>query len=309
MILSIALNPVLTNQTEIDNVKEGEIYNSEKIRTIPEGGGINIGKIVKSFNEEVMITGFLGGYTGENTKRILDKLDISNSFIKLKDETRRGISIVDKNTETKVYGYGPRVSSIDLNLFYSLYKDLLKRFSIVTISGNLAQGCPKDTFRDLILLAQEENKKVLFDGSTYSREKFSDIKADLMILNIDELSNLVGLRIESLEDLSLLARAYIDEKNRVLVINRNYSSLYAFTKDEYFIIDISRAHINNKSSFKDGFLAGYAVSSLRNYSEEYKYKLAAASSISSSSSYEGGYINIKELKRIISNIDIKQVNY
>lgn len=309
MILSVTLDPSIVSRVEMNNFQKGKVYFSEKIVKVPEGGGINVSKVIKSFNEEVLVTGFLGGINGDYIKKSLDNLRISNSFLEIKDETKSAISIVDyDNLETKIYGSQPRVSADNLNMFYDLFKDLLYRFQIISISGKIPKGCPKDTFRDLILLSKESNKITLYDGTSYDLDTFRNIKPSLLILDIEDVYRIFRIAIDSEEEIKLIAQGYVDD-NSILVINYKFKTYYIFEKDKYYKLNLPIVNINNRENFKDGFLGGYSISLVREYTDEYKYVIATACSLSSISSYEGGYIDMGILKKIINSIDLSIKTY
>lgn len=87
MILTITLNPSIDRRYTLQEFEKGEIFRTEDVQYTPGGKGLNVTKVIHSFQESVMATGLLGGFSGEYISSELNQADINHNFISINGET------------------------------------------------------------------------------------------------------------------------------------------------------------------------------------------------------------------------------
>ena len=65
MILTVTLNPAVDKTYTTGALMLGQVNRMRTANNIAGGKGINVAKILRQYGYDVMVTGFLGGYTGQ----------------------------------------------------------------------------------------------------------------------------------------------------------------------------------------------------------------------------------------------------
>src|SRR5699024_8821725 len=105
----------------LNNFQVGKSYTAYDIHYIPGGSGLDMAMIVKSFNEPLLATGFLGGRNGQYVLEILNNMNIKNKFVSIEEETRTSTKILtDYSLETQVSERPPSLSNEEMVEFYEL---------------------------------------------------------------------------------------------------------------------------------------------------------------------------------------------
>ena len=172
----------------------------------PGGSGIQIARLLGIFNEDLMITGFLGGVSGEFYHRRLVEGGIGHRVVNTKDEIRTCIRILDKD-ENKIIisGNKPRITREEMVQLYELYAKLIDDFNIIIGSGTLPQGIGPDIYFDLINLSNRKQKIFILDAVGEELRKGIDASPYIVVVSKEELENLVNVKL-SLENEIIKAR-------------------------------------------------------------------------------------------------------
>jgi len=116
--------------------------------------------------ENVRLTGFKGGETGNWLESQLKKLGVVTRFVEVSGETRTNNNIIDRvrDSETEVLEPGPFISGEDMEKFMEVYKEALSDSKVVVLSGGLPQGVPACCYKALIEEAKNFNIPVILDS-------------------------------------------------------------------------------------------------------------------------------------------------
>jgi tagatose 6-phosphate kinase len=307
LILTVTLNPSLDKWYPINEFEKGKAFMAKDVIYTPGGSGLNVAKVIKSFNEPVMAAGFSGGRNGEYIEEMLDNRGIDYSFISINEETRNFIAIISADeSRTEISEIGPSISGEEVVEFYELYKDIIGTAEIICISGNLPRGLPSDTYRNLIIMAKEQNKKVFFDANGEALRYGIEASPFLVKQNRGELEELMGFLMASEEDIERSAR-YIMENGVELVIVSLGSAGSMFFYDGYsYNVKVPNIKAINAAGSGDAMLAGFAVSLLRDYDFEYQLKVAAACGTANAMEIEAGKVDMANMKMIMNQIEIEK---
>lgn len=113
-----------------------------------------------------MATGLIGGRSGEYIKDELNNMDIQHNFVDINGETRSCIAILSEDkSQTEVLEEGPHISKAEISNFYKFYQQIIHNCQIVCASGSLPRGLEVATYRKLIGIAKEHDKKFILDTS------------------------------------------------------------------------------------------------------------------------------------------------
>ncbi len=169
VVLAVCLNPALDKQFFVEdfNINKLHIISNSDVETTPGGKGINVATILATYGIRSIVTGFLGGFTGQI---ILSKLRnyrelITTNFVLIEDETRENIAISDSenHTLTELNSTGPLITDEDLDYFLPRFEVLVQKSDIVVMSGSVPKNTPHEIYGILTKIAKKYGKKVIWE--------------------------------------------------------------------------------------------------------------------------------------------------
>ena len=84
MILVVNLNASVDKRYEMINLNKGSVMRARTVENTPGGKGIHVANVATILDEECLVTGFLGGKTGEFIEEGLKSYGIKSDFVKIK---------------------------------------------------------------------------------------------------------------------------------------------------------------------------------------------------------------------------------
>lgn len=238
MIYTVTLNPALDKTVEIPNLTLDTVNRITEMRTDPGGKGINVSKVIAKLGGTSKAFGLLGGESGRTIQSELHQMGLSTSFRFLPGQTRTNLKIVDpvRHTNTDLNEPGMEVCEQDLSL---LLHDLLSDLhpgDIVVLAGSLPTGAPRDTYKTWVSACRSAGAKVFLDADGDLLSEGLKGVPTLIKPNNDELSRLVGRKLETVAELAEAAKGLLEAGVERVVVSmggrgalylRNGSTLYA----------------------------------------------------------------------------------
>ena len=188
MITVLNLNPSVDKRYELEDIIKGKVIRAKSVENTAGGKGIHVANIVNILGENVIVTGFLGGTTGDFIKIKLKEMGIRSEFTMISKPTRECLSFMTSDRfQTEILEPGPEVNDIELSSFVKLYDKLIETSSIVVASGSIPKNVSEDVYKDLIEKAQSSGKKFLLDTSGNLLKNGIEAKPFLIKPNKEEL--------------------------------------------------------------------------------------------------------------------------
>ena len=133
MILVINLNASLDKRYELVDFAKGKVVRAKSVDNTPGGKGIHVANVDTILGEETVVTGFLGGKTGELIAGKLEDYGINGDFVDVAGETRSCLAILTEDgAQTEILEPGPEVSPEELKKFRKKYAELLDKAETVS---------------------------------------------------------------------------------------------------------------------------------------------------------------------------------
>ncbi|CAM2974894.1 1-phosphofructokinase [Paenibacillus sediminis] len=220
-VITVTLNPALDKTITLETLQVGGLNRVQEIRIDPGGKGINVAKVLRRFGENVIATGFNGGYQGKQLLNHLDELMINHSFIPVEGETRINLKIVDNHNRmtTEVNERGFEIADNDVVQFLNQMDTLLDEASVLVVGGSLPLGASPDIYRDLIHKAKSKNVKTILDAD--GEALLSGLKAVPFAIkpNIYELEQLFNMKLETDTDIIHAAQKLLDQGVKWVIVS------------------------------------------------------------------------------------------
>lgn len=310
MILTIDLNPTMDRKYIIDKIRLGEDKKAKSSTYSPGGNGIVASTLLDTFNEKSFMTGFLGGINGEYFHRKLSEMSIMHEFIPIKEETRTTIRIIDdEENNTTISEEGPRITREEIVSFYELYSRLIEKTNVICgLGDSLPLGIPKDIYFDLITLANKKNKKFILDIKGDELSYGIDASPYMVILRQSELEDLMKLSLTFENEIIKAGRYILDKGVEFVVIDMKNKGSIVLGQEKGYRVEIPYYNRKNGKDYS-GMSSGFALGINRNYDIEMTLRLGQAFNIAANSISDIMKIEISDVKRIMSEIEIYPINY
>ena len=170
MIVTVTLNAAVDRTLTVPNFQFGHRHRASASLTGAGGKGINVARALKRLETPVIATGFAGGRTGDRIVEDLALEGILNDFVRISDESRTSIAVVDPTAGalTQVYEWGPAVQPEELDVLADKLRYLARVASCVVFCGSLPRDVENDFYAEMIRGAfeQADNRYAQARGGT-----------------------------------------------------------------------------------------------------------------------------------------------
>lgn len=194
MVLIVNLNPAIDRIYTIDGFQLDKIHRTSNVLFQAGGKGINVARATRVLKGESILTGIYGGHAASFIKEDMQRAGIINDFSKMKSESRTCLVIVDKQgyTQTVINEDGCPFSDEDIEKFIKKFNKLIRKCSLLVLSGSLPVKASPEIYQTLIEIAAEQNIKAIVDTS--KKPLISAIKGKPFIIkpNIYEFAEYIG---------------------------------------------------------------------------------------------------------------------
>jgi tagatose 6-phosphate kinase len=191
MIVTVTLNPALDLTYQVDALVPHGTHRVTTVAERPGGKGLNVATVLHALGEPVLVTGLLGGPTGDRVTGLLAGVGVPAAFVAIAGETRRTVAVADRDDATGFWEPGPRVTAGEWAAFTDHFGGLLAGASVVALSGSLPPGVPIDGYATLIRLAAAAGVPTVLDTSGEALRHGLTAGPDLAKPNAAELSALL----------------------------------------------------------------------------------------------------------------------
>ena len=308
MILVINLNASLDKRYELVDFAKGKIVRAKSVDNNPGGKGIHVANVDTILGEETVVTGFLGGKTGEFVAGRLYDYGITGDFVSVAGETRSCLAILTEDgAQTEILEPGPEVSAGELKKFRAKYTELLANADIVVASGSVPQGVPVDFYAELIKEANAAGKKFLLDTSGDLLARGLEAQPDFIKPNRDEIEALRGYRLHSEEDVLREIRHFLDDGIEIAAISLGSEGSLVGVGDEIYRVKVPRIDCQNPVGSGDSYVAGIAAGLSRKLPIEDTLRLGAACGTANALEAESGFVQKSVVEELLAQISIEKI--
>lgn len=308
MILVINMNSSVDKRYEITDIKKGQVIRARSVENTPGGKGIHVANIATILNEDCIVTGLLGGKTGEFIQERLNDYGIKQDFVKINGETRECIAfITDDLLQTEILEPGPIVSQDEQYKFLDKYIDLLQESTVVVASGSVPRNFPSNIYRKLIEMANSQGKKFLLDTSGELLREGIKGKPYFIKPNKDEIESLTGRKLNNIEDVIREIRLFHDKGIRFVVISLGEKGSVAGYDGRIYKVTIPKVNAVNPVGSGDSYVGGIAVGIKRGYEIEELLKFASACGTANAIEKETGFVKESVVSELVNKIIVEEI--
>lgn len=307
MILTITLNAAIDKRYVVRGARQGEVNRVRECEYTPGGKGLNVSKVLKISGADVLASGFLGGYAGKYIEYRLNEMGIANDFYYAAGESRSCINIWDEDLkqQTEYLEPGFMVIEAEMSGFWDKFIKQMENAKVITISGSVPHGVPKDIYKSMIAEAVGHGKKVILDSNGELLKQGLTAKPTMIKPNIDEIRMLTGKDCNDMETLIDAAQQLHEQGIAYVVISLGGSGSLLIGKEGTFQAVIPEIDAVNTVGCGDAMVAGLAIGLSRGYDASKMLKTASSIATAAAMSEFTGYYEISKRDRIYPMIEIK----
>ena len=298
MIYTVTLNPALDYIINVEKLRFDDINRSVGEKIFYGGKGINVSVILNRLGVDNVALGFLGGFSGEKLKSLLQKDDVNCDFNRINGETRINVKIkTDK--EIDINALGPNVTEWEIEELLQKI-DTLKDGDYLVLAGSVPKAIPEDIYVRILERLKDKDIRFVVDTTGNSLLEILKYKPFLIKPNHHELGDLFGVKTETEEEI-------IEYANKLKSMGAQ-NVLVSRAGDGAILVDrngeVSKApRIEGKlissvgcgDSMVAGFIAGYIKEN------NYEYALRLGTACGSATAFSEGLATTDKINFVLTH--------
>lgn len=309
-IVAITPNAALDKTYIVEGFGLDRVHRPSECKTTAGGKGINVVRVLKELGQPAIASGFIGGRVGETILEELDLEGITHDFVRVSDESRLCIAVMDpKNgTQTEVNENGPVVTPDEVRMMLDKVGEFVTDADYIVLSGSCPPGVPVSFYGDIIKIGRRAGVKVVLDTSgDHLRES---VKASPYMVkpNVHELSQLVGRELVTLEEILNAAKSLKQYDIDIIAVTIGRSG--AIVTDGVSAWHAVPPEINFASAVGSGdsFVAGFVDSLIRGESLAEALVSGTAAGAANATTYGAGFCSKESIIEIKQGVTLDKLN-
>ncbi len=293
MVYTVTCNPALDYVMHANGFELGTITRAERTKLFFGGKGINVSLILRELSVDSVAMGFLAGFTGEALEREIAARGIGTDFVRLSSGLTRINVKIRSDTETDVNGEGPTVLPEDVEALYEKL-NCLETGDILVLAGSIPATLPSELYEQILERISERGILVTVDATGELLLRTLKYKPFLIKPNREELSELLGVAVESQEDALRYAKQLQAMGARNVLVSMGGDG--AVLLDEHgkrHVEDVFCGEVKNTVGAGDSMVAGFLAGYLQ--SGDYGYALRLGSAAGSATAFCDGLATREEI--------------
>ena len=211
-IVTLTMNPSIDLSTSVDRLQPFSKLRCAEPEREPGGGGINVARVLKRFDRDVVAAYVAGGSEGAFLRQLVARAGIRDLVIETDEETREDVTVFERETgdQFRFVMPGPHLKP-------TVWQEVLQKIGelhstdALIASGSLPGGVPEDFYATLAYLAKGAGVRLALDASGVPLERALKEKPWLIKPNLKEFCELVGKPLETTAAQAAAARGLIKE--------------------------------------------------------------------------------------------------
>ena len=316
MILTVTLNPALDKILILQDFQVHRLHRlgrDELSLTVPGGKGVNIAMALQCLGNDVVATGFAGGYEGHMLCDQLRQQGVTTSFIFSEGATRTNTSILDLKNETltEINDFGQQIPESDQAFFLDNYEHLLHRTKMVVIAGSLPVGVPVSFIKRLIEIAHTRKIKVIVHTASKYLEPL--IETSPFLINPDMRSShvLFDRSVDGIDQFLETGKEILEkcERTEFVVFTHRIENVVAVTRYRSYILRPQGLKIVNMLGYADAYLSGFIHAYYQKLPPRRVLEYASAAGLTNVESLMKITTDVSKISDNLSRIKVEELSY
>ncbi|WFD11181.1 1-phosphofructokinase [Tepidibacter hydrothermalis] len=304
MIYTVTFNPAIDYIVNVSHFKTGEVNRVNSDIKYPGGKGINVSRVLNNFGVDTKALGFIGGFTGNFIKNYIEDEGVKTDFINVKEDTRINVKL-KSNEETEINGYGPTITEENLNSLFDKIKKLNSE-DILVLAGNVQKSVPRDIYAQIQNICIKNNVKVVVDTTGEALLNTLKNKPFLIKPNKYELSEMLNVDIDNMDDIIHYAKKLIDMGAQNVIISMAGDGALLICNEGVYKATTPNGAVKNSVGAGDSLIAGFLASYYKEEDILKAFKLSVATG--SATAFSLDLCTKEYAMSLINQVDIKKIS-
>ncbi len=265
MIVSVTANTGLDLVYFFPALELGHTIRASRVVQSISGKPVDCSWILIEMGIPSLALGFTAGLTGEMVKKMVRERGIQSDFIEVEGESRRNLVLApaDGSPHTAITSSTLIVNQAHIEALRKKYLAALDDCELVVLGGTLPKGMTPAYYTDFIALARERDIPVIFDAVEPNLSAGLAAHPTYVKPNRDELSQFIGRKVESDDDVYQAGRELLNRYGTIPVISLGGDGGMAVLPDRAYRVAPLPVPVVNAAGAGDAVLAGLAASIVR----------------------------------------------
>ncbi len=302
MLYTITFNPAIDLVLKVPDFKLGDLNRVKQTDYVAGGKGINMAIILKELGNDVVASGFLGGFSQSFIVDELAKLSVSSHFIEVDGVTRINVKL-KTGVETEINGSGPVISTDKQQELNQWLKDSIKPNDVILLAGNVATGMSAENYRQIAKIAQDNGVEFVVDTIGEQLKVCLPYRPLLIKPNKEELEDLLSVTIHSDDELVQHAKElqHKGAQNVIISLGKDGAILVS-ASGKVLKASSPKGTLVNSVGAGDSMVAGFTSAINDGKSEEEAFKQAVA--CGSATAFSTGIANRVMIDKLLPEVSI-----
>ena len=308
-ILCVNANAAIDKTLIVKNYQLDAIHRPERVIAQPGGKGCNAARALKGIGGTPVLAGWVGGFAGQWIEAGLRRENIETRFVQTPFESRECISVLDpeNNTLTEIYERGDAVPQEQVNEFRELVRACIREFAVVTLSGSLPPGVPRDFYAEVIEMARAANVPVFLDSSYEVLKQGIARKPTLVKPNRAELQELLGRELHTRDEFARAARELAARYETRAVLSLGADGALAADEKNVWHARPPQLKIVSAVGSGDSMLGGMAFAYARGFTFEEMLRYGVAAGTANALSLGAGVFARADFEHVLRAVEVTAV--
>lgn len=232
-ILTVTFNPCIDKTITIDGFNYGGLNRIINVRTDVGGKGINVAKVLSSFDVPCTAYAMIAGENGKKLSAFLEKERIDAVYTHVTGEVRTNQKIVNTKdmVTTEINEKGFEVSCEDCQRAIETIERLIADCSILVLSGSIPMGMNDEIYAAITRLANSCSTKVILDADTIRLSLGIEAQPYAIKPNLYEFELLTGTKLDTTDKIVSEAKKLIQKGLELVVVSMGADGAVFVSRD------------------------------------------------------------------------------
>jgi 1-phosphofructokinase len=309
LIVTVTLNPAIDYTVCIPALSPGSSHRATRTLWEYAGKGFNVSKVISRLGGRSIATGFLYFEDLLQAQRAFETEGIKIDCITSPGRIRVNVKLFDESQRivTELNATGVPAISDTITKLIEKVESLSKQADAVVLSGSLPPNCPSDIYQQLINRCQP-HCPVILDASGDALRSGILARPRVVKPNRDELAELVGRKLHSLEDIAQAAEEIAHRGVEIVLASLDKEGAIVTNGRETLTASVIEGiEVCGTVGAGDSMVAGYVTGLVKGMSMEECFVRAMAAATVAVSNAGTGNVKLDKFEEILPKVTVKRL--
>lgn len=279
----VSLNPCVDKTVWIDRFVYGGTNRVQRTQEDVAGKGTNVCAALRSLGQGCICVGFDYAGSPKTVTQRLSECGCRCEMVTLPGAMRTNLKLFENSTGvmSEVNEKGEQILAEQLCQLLECYQQVLQQLdqqSIVILTGSIPPGVPSDIYYKMIQMAKAQGIRVLLDASGEPLLRGAEALPFAMKPNQDEIGQLLGRSISTLEEAIEGARELVGRGVAYCCVSLGSEGAVLVTQHGAYQAPALQVEVRGIQGAGDSLVAGMTLALMegRTEQEALRYAMAAA---------------------------------